>query len=472
MPSNTLAQTAPGTTARPARLLRSNLLTGLLMGLFTGALVLTPACAPVDGRAPANSNAGAREAEGAQDSPSSPSGAMTPQEKAAVLDRATQLVRQRAFATGVDFSKWDAAVAKFQSRLDSAKTVEQYSLALNRALNEMGISHLDILPPKAAEERRRAKYSGIGVTVNLTDEGIQINDVREGSPAERANLQPGDVITEVDGSRVTEWGAIRGKPGTTVNITVKHARDGSVSTFPVTRAELSIGTPPTLEFVGQDAAVLRLASFTEEYEHDRIEDLLRKAKDREMLIVDLRSNGGGSVSNLRHLLSLLLPPGTEVGAFVSKRDADRFQELTGAAAPDATVLASKKAQKFRTRRGELPPFAGKIAVLVNGASASASEIFAAAMRELRGAPLVGTKTAGAVLLSSYVQIEGGFEMKIPTSDYVTVMGHRLEDSPLLPDVQARGQRSARPVPAQQDRAVEMAIEALRGSADAGKLRRE
>jgi hypothetical protein len=63
-------------------------------------------------------------------------------------------------------------------------------------------------------------------------------------------------------------------------------------------------------------------------------------------------------------------------------------------------------------------------------------------------------------------------MKIPTSDYVTVMGHRLEDSPLLPDVQARGQRSARPVPAQQDRAVEMAIEALRGSADAGKLRRE
>jgi carboxyl-terminal processing protease len=467
MPSNTLIVTT-GTHASPAR----RLWPSLLCGLLAGALILTPGCAPVDGRAPAGADVGARDAESAEASASARTGVMTEQEKAAVLERATHLVRERAFATNVDFGKWDAAVAKYQARLDAAETVEQYSLALNRALNEMGISHLDILPPKAAEERRRAKYSGIGVTVNLTDEGIQISDVREGSPAERANLQPGDVITEVDGARVTEWGAIRGKPGTTVNITVKHARDGSVSTFPITRAELSIGTPPSLALVGQDAAVLRLASFTEEYEHDRIEELLRKAKDREMLIVDLRSNGGGSVSNLRHLLSLLLPPGTEVGAFVSKRDAERFQEQTGAAAPDAAAVASKKPQKFRTRRGEVPPFAGKVAVLVNGASASASEIFAAAMRELRGAPLVGTKTAGAVLLSSYVQIEGGFEMKIPTSDYVTVMGHRLEDSPLLPDVQARGQRSARPVPAQQDRAVEMAIEALRGSADAGKLRRE
>jgi hypothetical protein len=284
MPSNTLIVTT-GTHASPAR----RLWPSLLCGLLAGALILTPGCAPVDGRAPAGADVGERNAESAEASASARTGVMTEQEKAAVLERATHLVRERAFATNVDFGKWDAAVAKYQARLDAAETVEQYSLALNRALNEMGISHLDILPPKAAEERRRAKYSGIGVTVNLTDEGIQISDVREGSPAERANLQPGDVITEVDGARVTEWGAIRGKPGTTVNITVKHARDGSVSTFPITRAELSIGTPPSLELVGQDAAVLRLASFTEEYEHDRIEELLRKAKDREMLIVDLRS---------------------------------------------------------------------------------------------------------------------------------------------------------------------------------------
>lgn len=437
---------------------------------LSGVIWLAGGCSSPESRAfdydgPAPASAIAEQAK---------SGVMSDADKLALLERAGRLVRERAFATNVDFSQWDTLVAKYKDGLEQATTPEAYSRVLNRALNELGISHLDILPPKAAEERRREKYGGIGVTVNynLQDQSILINDVREGSPAEKAGLQPGDVITEVDGNRVTEWGAIKGPAGTTVNITVKRAKDGSVSTFPIERADLSTGTPPKLELVGDDAAVLHLASFTEGYDRDKIEELIGRARDREMLIVDLRGNGGGSVTNLRHFLSLVLPPGTEVGAFVSKRDAQRYEDETGTNAKDAAVLAAKKSQKFRTQRGRFAPFDGKVAVLINGASASASEIFAAAMRELRSAPLVGTRTAGAVLLSTYVKMEGGFEMKVPTSDYVTVKGRRLEDSPLVPDVVARFAGGDRPRSAEQDRTVQEAIKALRGSAQSGKIRSE
>jgi carboxyl-terminal processing protease len=297
--------------------------------------------------------------------------------------------------------------------------------------------------------------------------------VRSGSPAEEAGLKVGDIVTQVDGERPQGMGAIRGKPGTSVTLTVK--RGETSSTMTITRADLSKATPPEVAMVGADAAVLRLESFTEGYEKPLLNRLMKQVKDTPYLVIDLRSNGGGSVDNLSHLLGLLLPQGTPVGTFVSKRMVADYEEKTGKKGDDVVAVAQWASRKLRPQRvGGIEPYKGRVAVLINGASASASEILAAAMRELRGAPLVGTKSAGAVLLSTYVRMEGGFEMKVPTSDYVTIEGERLESNPLVPDrtVGNRWGRRGAPVAPDDDPVVQAALDALRENADAGALPRE
>jgi carboxyl-terminal processing protease len=412
-------------------------------------------------------------------------GPLTTEQKDAVIERTGRLVRERAFATGVDFSKWDQILAKYRSRLDEAETAEQFSRVLNRALNELGISHIDVLAPRAATERKRESFGGIGVTVNDRSDALELVEVRENTPADKAGLRAGDLVVAIDGNRISEinsrtregsaLGRIRGEAGTVVRLTIRRG-DEAERVVEVTRGEIPQGIPPRVTMIGDDAAVFSLASFTEAYERSDVEKLFQSVKDRPYLVIDLRSNGGGSVSNLAHLLGLVLRPGTEVGAFVSRRDAQQFERQTGESATDAAKLAAAKEQKFRARRNPagVEPYAGQIAVLVNGASASASEIFAAAMRELREAPLVGHPTAGAVLLSTYVRMDGGFEMKVPTSDYVTAKGRRLEDSPLRPDFTAGsrwGSRGRRTELA-EDPAVLKALELLRAEVAAGRIREE
>jgi carboxyl-terminal processing protease len=408
-----------------------------------------------------------------------PSRPMSAEQKEAVIERTTALVRDRAYASGVDFGRWETILGRYQQRLDDAMTSEQFSRHLNRALNEFGISHLDVLAPSAATRRRENTYGGIGVVISPAEQGLRIEQVREGSPAEKSGLRAGDLVTEVDGKPVSDLNAIRGEPGTSVELTVKReagkgeGAQASVEKLTLTRGKISTATPPSLELLGEDAAVLKLRSFTEGYDRGAVERLFRQARGRSLLVLDLRDNGGGSVSNLMHLLGLMLPAGSEVGTFVSRQMAEAYAEETGKDASDVVAVAAWSSRKMRTRRvASIDPFAGQIAVLVNGASASASEITAAALRELRSAPLVGTRTAGAVLLSTYVRMEGGFEMKVPTSDYVTIKGQRLEDRPLVPDVNAGSRFSRRSTSAEQDPVVGEALEHLRANADAGLLRSE
>jgi len=405
-----------------------------------------------------------------------PTRVISPEQKAAVLERTTGVVRDRAYASGVDFGKWTQIVERYQNRFDDAETSEQFSRQLNRALNEFGISHLDILAPAAATRRRENSYGGIGVVITQVDGGLKVEQVRPGSPADKAGLTSGDVVTAVDGKAINDLSAIRGEPGTSVALTVRRDAENAgaearVETLRLTRGKISTATPPSAENVGADAAVIRLRSFTEGYDRSAIEKLFRESKGRGFLVLDLRDNGGGSVSNLMHLLGLMLPAGSEVGTFVSRQMAEAYAEETGKDSSNVVAVASWATRKMRTRRvGGIDPFAGQIAVLVNGASASASEITAAALRELRGSPLVGSRTAGAVLLSTYVRMEGGFEMKVPTSDYVTIKGHRLEDQPLSPDVSVPRRRPM--VDATKDPAVLEALEFLRANTEAGVLRRE
>ena len=210
-----------------------------------------------------------------------------------------------------------------------------------------------------------------------------------------------------------------------------------------------------LTWLDDKTAHLRLRTFSDGYKakemDQKFEEISTKAEN---LIIDLRGNGGGAVSNLQHFMSHLLPPRTELGTMVSKRTAKAFADATKGDATNGAEIAKWTDRKFRTSPLKAEPYKGKIAVLISRSSASASEICAAALSEQVKAPLIGSRSAGAVLVSRIVKLPEGLEMKVPISDFYTSKLRRLEGNPLQPDYEV----STRDTEA----CVTKAIEALKG----------
>jgi len=193
----------------------------------------------------------------------------------------------------------------------------------------------------------------------------------------------------------------------------------------------------TIEWMDNDTAVLRIRTFGKEYLRTEAERLVDEARNGTRLILDLRSNGGGLVDNLQHLLGLLLPPETAVGTFVTRRTASAFESATGGDPTDLAAIANWTRSKLRTRGLGPKPYEGKIAVVVNRGTGSASEMAAAALRDVLRSPVIGTPTAGAVLGSTFATLPHGFRLQYPAQDYVTIKGQRLEGHPVVPDVEVR-----------------------------------
>ncbi len=207
---------------------------------------------------------------------------------------------------------------------------------------------------------------------------------------------------------------------------------------PPTKPQETPQGPPFIEvtWVDEKTAHLRLRTFGEKYKAKDVDEKFEEIAKAESLILDLRSNGGGAVSNLQHFMSHLLPPRTELGTMVSRRIAKAYAEATKADPTNGVEIAKWTDRKFRTSTLKVEPFKGKVAVLINRGSASASEICAAALSEHKKAPLIGIRSAGAVLVSRIIKLPEDLEMKVPISDFYTSKLRRLEGNPLLPDVEA------------------------------------
>ncbi len=370
----------------------------------------------------------------AQPAPVTALPALEPAVKQAVLEQVEDVVTRIAFVPGVDFSKWPGFLQTHRADVDKAETDVAFARELNAVLKEFGVSHIHLSAPRAAQMRATGMRSGLGITVKKVDTGLEVTSVFPGSPAATSGLEAGDVIVEAGGKPASDTAAIRVDPGQKIDLTLKK-KSGETKQVTVEAKAFSGRRPEALTWIGEDTAVLKLWTFSTGYDRKNVEALMKEIDAKaKFLVVDLRSNGGGAVVNLNHFLSMLMPNQTPIGTFISKSVADDYAKMKPATA-DPLTIAAWAPKKFKTNRREaVEPFTGKIAVLLNRGSASASEICAAALKESRGAAIVGSKSAGAVLASTYRQLPGGFELQYPFEDYVTIKGTRLEGHPLEPDV--------------------------------------
>jgi len=391
-----------------------------------------------------------------------------PELKQAVLARITDALTQNAFVPGIDFSKWPDFLEAERSRLETASDDETFTRAVNSALRKFGASHIVLNTPKATSVRREAKNTGIGIGVAPDNGAMMITYVYAGSPAAKVGLNPGDRILEVNGKAISAGvQSIAGEEGSTVEIKVQKA-SGKIEDLSLVRKKYSTVKPEEFTLVDPDTAMLTVHTFDLTYNADRVETLVRKGIGKRNFILDLRGNGGGAVYNLQHLLSCFLAKDVEIGTFISRRVVEDYKEKTGKPGTDLADIANFAKRKVKvTPKSDVPRFVGNLVVLVNGSSGSASEMAAAALREVGGATIIGRKSAGAVLVSIIAPLTSGFTLQYPLSDYVTIKGLRLEGKGVTPDIEVN--QPAFLIPNTPDTAVAKAQEVFQRIAQIDKL---
>lgn len=296
-------------------------------------------------------------------------------------------------------------------------------------------------------EASSGAYHGIGavLTQDRTTGLITIVRCYEGTPSAEAGLLPEDVVysvndTQVTGMDLTEVvSMIKTEPGDTVKIEVVREGEDDYLSFDVARAPIEVPTV-NYEMLEGNIGYIEITEFdtiTEEQFEEALSAL--ESQGMEKLIIDLRNNPGGVLSTVCNMLEQILPEGLIV--YTEDREGNR------------TEYKSSGENEFKK----------PLAVLVNGNSASASEIFAGAVKDYGIGTLIGTKTFGKGIVQRIVNLNDGTAVKLTVSKYYTPKGNDIHKVGIDPDVEIEleeGLKQKVTIEKTEDNQLQKAIEVL------------
>jgi len=271
----------------------------------------------------------------------------------------------------------------------------------------------------ALKESSSGVYCGIGATVNQDVKTgiITIYKLFEKSPAYKAGMLPGDIIYKVDNEEVTGVdlskvvGRMKGIEGTEVHISIMREGEGEPLEFTITRQEIEV---PTIEYqmLEDKIGYITISQFdqiTVSQFIAAVDNL--EASGMKGLVVDVRDNPGGLLDSVVKMLDRLLPKGLIV--YTEDKYGKRVEE---------DAIDSKKL--------EVP-----LAVIINGNSASASEIFAGAIQDYKIGTIVGTTSFGKGIVQKVMPLADKTAVKLTISKYFTPKGRNIHGTGILPDVE-------------------------------------
>lgn len=270
----------------------------------------------------------------------------------------------------------------------------------------------------AANEEFGGVYHGVGMLVQLTDDGaIEVARVYEDSPAEAAGVRMGDRIVAVDGVEVSGESAqtlneaidrIQGEDGTTVVLSVQ--RDGEILDLEVMRAEVSISYVE-YQIINGDIGYINISQFSgNDVEGFQEAMSALQAADVSGVIIDIRNNPGGLLTDVVEIADALLPEG--LIAYVEDGHGNRTEYTSDADYWDVPLV-----------------------VMVNGMSASASELLSAAIQDYDRGTIVGTTTYGKGIVQTLITFaEDGAGMQLTTASYYSPSGRSIHENGVEPDV--------------------------------------
>jgi carboxyl-terminal processing protease len=289
-------------------------------------------------------------------------------------------------------------------------------------------------------------FSGVGTAVRGVQDGLRIQTVYPGSPAEKAGLRVGDVVIAAGNRKLAGLSdekaiaLIKGPEGTPVTLTIRRGKRTFKKRLVRARITVPVVSSRLASAGGTRVAHIALSTFGPRTAHVQMNEAIRRAKRRRAkgIVFDLRGNGGGLVTEAQLIASMFIAE----GPIVTTR---------GRSVPERTLEAVGQ------------PVAGKLptVVLVDGGTASASEIVAGALQDTKRAKLVGVQTFGKGVFQEILPLENGGALDITVGQYFLPSGRNLggagtkRGSGLKPDVRAQDDPDTK-----RDEALDRALDVL------------
>ncbi|MDC1431786.1 S41 family peptidase [Polaribacter sp.] len=297
--------------------------------------------------------------------------------------------------------------------IDEVNPAELTNKAIQNTLKDLDpyTSFYDEQAVEEARIRRAGEYGGIGVAVYYTKKGIQLKEIYKGYAADRANLKAGDIIISVDGQSLKDMERdqcalfLKGIPKSTFQVEIE--RQGILIKKELSRDKIIINPVPFAEMIDSEIGYITLTQFSDKASFE-VKKAFRKLKKLGMtkLVFDLRSNPGGSLLEAINIANFFLPKGKKI---VSTKAKVKKWSNTYFSKNDPLDL-------------EIP-----IVVLVNGRSASASEIVSGSLQDYDRAVILGQRSFGKGLVQRYRELTYGTQLKVTISKYYTPSGRCIQE---------------------------------------------
>lgn len=308
-----------------------------------------------------------------------------------------------------------------QHYVDTLNPQEVITGAINGMLTSLDphSAYMNAEDFKELQEETHGSFSGIGIEITVKDSILTVVSPIEDTPAYRAGLMAGDQIIAIDGEltkNMTLLEAVkklRGKKGSSITISIHRAGWQETKDFAIVRDEIPVHSVKSIE-LQPDLLYVRIANFQANTTRDLIDALHLQQKKGTIngLLLDLRNNPGGLLDQAVQVADVFL----DSGIIVSTKGRDPEQDLLFEATADD--------EQFRF----------PIIVLVNGGSASASEIVAGALQDHSRAIILGTETFGKGSVQTIVPMPDGAGLRLTTAKYYTPSGDSIQATGIKPDI--------------------------------------
>ena len=269
------------------------------------------------------------------------------------------------------------------------------------------------LPEAEADEFNiltTGKYGGIGCLVRNADDFAVITDVYRGFPADLVGIKPGDIVKKVDGILLKNIGPdnisekLKGDPGTDVSLTIE--RNGKESDYSMKRARISLPPVPYYGMIDSKTGYIRFKTFTENCISEFKKAVVAlKARNPESIIIDLRGNPGGLLTEAVEIVNLFVGPGNEIVSTRGKSKQFAANYKTTNQAIDEKI---------------------QLAIIINRGSASASEIMAGAIQDLDRGVIIGQRSYGKGLVQVVRPLSFNTQLKVTTAKYYIPSGRCIQ----------------------------------------------
>ncbi|MDR1285336.1 MAG: S41 family peptidase [Campylobacteraceae bacterium] len=277
-------------------------------------------------------------------------------------------------------------------------------------------AYLDEKSFKDLKVQTEGEFGGLGITIGMKDGAVTIIAPIEDTPADKAGLKSGDIILKIDDKSTIGMtlddavSLMRGEPKTKTTITVVRKGENRPLTFDIIRDIIKVDSVYSRTIVGEDILYIRVTNFDKNVA-EKTEEAFKKHKDIKGIILDIRNNPGGLLGQAVELTDLFV----DEGVIVSQKGRD-----------------PKDDQEYKAKKGVISD--ASMVVLVNGGSASASEIVSGALQDLKRAIVIGENTFGKGSVQQIIPISDTEAIRMTIARYYLPSGRTIQALGVTPDI--------------------------------------